>query len=68
MVATQVCLHSTTTHSDKKIQEVTIILLDKKGKELYQMPGIREAVKTGETINLTVILLQILQMHMILKL
>lgn len=40
-----------TTQSDKKMQEVTIILLDEKGKELYQIPGIIETVKTGETIQ-----------------
>lgn len=40
-----------TTKSDIDIQEVKIILLDENGKELYQMPGIIEAVKAGETIQ-----------------
>lgn len=40
-----------TTQSDKKMQEVAIILLDENGKELYQMPGIIDAVKAGETIQ-----------------
>ena len=40
-----------TTKSNIDMQEVTIVLLDENGKELYQMPGIIEAVKAGETIQ-----------------
>ena len=40
-----------TTKSNIDMQEVTIVLLDKHGKELYQMPGIIEAVKAGETVQ-----------------
>lgn len=40
-----------TTNKDQEMQEVTIVLLDNEGKELYRIPGVIEKVKAGETIQ-----------------